>query len=153
MARRINRGVGRGVGGGQPLKWKTPEELEEKIEEFYKWCDKNNKKKTVSRLAWYLGTNRTTLLHYEKASEFDWLKHLDEDTRLSYVNAIKRAKAYIESEYEESLFNKSETTGAIFTLKNNYNWVDKQEIVTENRTDLDNIKEEELEQRIEELES
>ena len=152
MAIAKNPGVGSGIGGGQPLTWSTPEELEKKIEEFYKWCDDNDKKKTVSRLAWYLGTNRTTLLNYENAEEFGWLKRLDDTTRRKYVNTIKRAKAFIESEYEELLMNKSSTTGAIFTLKNNYKWVDKQEIVTTNDSNLDNIKQEDLDKRLKELE-
>ncbi|EGT0014195.1 terminase small subunit [Clostridium perfringens] len=153
MQKLKDTGVGQGKGGGKPLMWKSPEELETKIEEYYKWCDDNDKKKTISRLAWYLGTNRTTLLNYENAEEFDWLKRLDKDVRRKYVNTIKKAKAFIESEYEELLMNKSSTTGAIFTLKNNFKWVDKQEIVnTNNNSNLENLSDEELEKKLKELE-
>ena len=53
--------------------------------------------------------------------------------KVKYIDTIKRAKARIESGYEQALFNKNSAVGAIFTLKNNYKWVDKQEIVQENR--------------------
>ncbi|WP_338015005.1 terminase small subunit [Clostridium chrysemydis] len=151
MAKTKNKGIGQGIGGGQSLKWKSPEELEDKIAEFYKWCDDNDKNKTISRLAWFLGTNRTTLLNYENADEFGWLNRLDNITRRKYVNTIKQAKAFIESEYEELLYNKQSNTGAIFTLKNNYKWVDKQEIVTEDKNSLSDISEEELNKKLSEL--
>ena len=40
--------------GGRPLKFKSPEELEAKIEEYYQWANDNKKHITVSGLAWYL---------------------------------------------------------------------------------------------------
>ena len=40
------------------------------------------------------------------------------------------AKSYIESRYEQALFTKTSTTGAIFALKNGFkDWKDKQEVV------------------------
>lgn len=125
--------MAQGKGGGQPLKWESPEELEEKIQEYYKWAEKNDKHITVSGLAWWLGCDRTTLLNYENADDNDWLKRLDDEERRKYVITIKAAKRRIEMEYEESLYNRSKATGAIFTLKNNYNWKDKQEIVNTNK--------------------
>lgn len=118
---------------GQPLKWKSPEELQKKIDTYFKWCEKHNKHKTVSGLAWWLDTDRITLLNYENADENNWLKRLDEGTKHQYINTIKKAKRQIEAGYEDSLFNKNSVTGAIFTLKNNYNWADKQEVVTTNK--------------------
>lgn len=50
------------------------------------------------------------------------------------INSIKRAKQRVESEYEQALFNKNSAVGAIFTLKNNYKWVDKQEVEQTNKT-------------------
>ena len=125
-------GMAQGKGGGQPLKWGTPEELEQKINDYYQWARDNYKRITVTGLAWWLGTNRTTLLNYENSEENGWLDRCSKEDRRKYVNAIKQAKAFIEMNYEESLFNKGEATGAIFTLKNNYNWKDKQEVVTTN---------------------
>lgn len=127
-----NKGIGQGKGGGKPLKWETPEKLQEEINAFYIWCDKNGKKKTVSRLAWWLDTNRQTLLNYQNANEFSWLSRCNDEDRKRYVDAVKKAKSFIESEYEEALMDKSSTVGAIFTLKNNYSWVDKKEVVNTN---------------------
>jgi len=118
----------------KPLKFKTPEELESKIQEYYKWAKDNNKHITMSGLAWYLDTTRKTLLEYENSLENDWLKSIDDDVKVLYVNSIKRAKARIEMEYEEGLYHKESVVGTIFTLKNNYGYVDKQEIEQTNKT-------------------
>ncbi len=118
----------------KPLKFKSPEELESKIQEYYKWAEDNNKHITMSGLAWYLDTNRQTLLNYENSLENEWLKSVDDDVKVLYVDSIKRAKARIEMEYEEGLYHKESTVGTIFTLKNNYGWVDKQEIERTNKT-------------------
>jgi hypothetical protein len=130
-------------GGGQPLKWQSPQELESKIQEYYNWAKENGKHITVSGLAWFLGCDRQTLLNYENADENDWLKRVDEETKRKYIGTIKEAKRRIEMEYEESLYNRSKATGAIFTLKNNYNWKDKQEIVNTNKEIIVDIIEDE----------
>lgn len=121
------------VGSGQPRKFNTPDELEEYISKFWSWCEENGKRPTVTRLAVYLDTNRQTLINYQNADNLDdrFVGCSDSEKR-RYVDTIKKAKAMIEAEYEDALFNKGETTGAIFTLKNNYSWVDKQEIVNTN---------------------
>lgn len=118
----------------KPLKFKSPEELEKRIQEYYEWAKDNNKHITMSGLAWYLGTNRQTLLNYENCLEDDWLKSVPDDVKVLYVDSIKRAKQRIEMEYEEGLFSKNSAVGAIFTLKNNYKWVDKQEVEQTNKT-------------------
>lgn len=113
--------------GGRPLKFKTPEELEAKIEAYYEWAKENKKHITVTGLAWFLDTNRQTLLDYE-SEDSSLFKTVPIDVRERFIDAIKKAKARIEMEYEESLYNKNSAVGAIFTLKNNYNYVDKQEV-------------------------
>lgn len=122
------------IKANKPLKFKTPEELEERIQEYYKWAEENNRHITMSGLAWYLGCSRQTLLNYENSLENDWLKRVSDDVKVRYVDSIKRAKQRIEMEYEEGLFNKNSVVGTIFTLKNNYSWVDKQEIEQTNKT-------------------
>ncbi|MCR6516312.1 DNA-packaging protein [Clostridium sp. LY3-2] len=119
--------------GGRPLKFKSPEELQEKVDEYFKWVEDKKKYPTISGLAYYLDTTRKTLLEYENCFENDRLSSVDDNTKVKFINTIKRAKARIEMEYEESLFYKNSSVGAIFTLKNNFGWVDKQEIVQENR--------------------
>lgn len=124
--------MAQGKGGGKPLKWGTPEELEQHINSYYQWANENGKRITVTGLAWWLGCCRQTLLNYENSEENEWLNRCSKEDKRRYVASIKQAKRYIEMNYEESLFNKGEATGAIFTLKNNYNWKDKQEVVTTN---------------------
>jgi len=119
--------------GGQPMKFKSPEELDNKIKGYYQWAIDNKKHITISGLAWYLDTNRTTLLNYENSLDSEWLKSIDNSVKVKYVNTIKRAKAKIEMECEEGLYHKESVVGTIFALKNNYGWVDKQEIVQTNK--------------------
>ena len=116
----------------RPLKFKSPEELESRIEEYFKYAEGKKEVPTVSGLAWFLGTNRQTLLNYQEENDV-LFKSVTDDVKVKYFDTIKRAKARIESGYEQALFNKNSAVGAIFTLKNNYKWVDKQEIVQENR--------------------
>lgn len=113
--------------GGRPLKFKSPEELQAKIDAYYEWAKENKKHITITGLAWFLDTNRQTLLRYEE-DDSELLKSVSEDVRQAFRDTVKRAKARIEMEYEESLYNKNSAIGAIFTLKNNYNYVDKQEV-------------------------
>ncbi|MEG1256624.1 terminase small subunit [Clostridium sp.] len=120
--------------GGRPLKFKSPEELESRIEEYFIYAKDNKEVPTVSGLAWYLDTNRQTLLKYGEA-DCDLFKNIiDDDVKVMFADTIKRAKARIEAGYEQTLFNKNSAVGGIFTLKNNYNWVDKTEQVVENKT-------------------
>lgn len=117
--------------GGRPLKFKSVEELEEKINQYFIKCDSTvirrminskqdiiaeiTKPYTVSGLAEYLETSRQTLINYEERDEF--------------IDAIKKAKAKIEANYEErALIGDANPAMSIFTLKNNYKWVDRNEI-------------------------
>lgn len=115
----------------RPLKFKTPKELEEKINAYFDFCDNKIIKRiinkngdlisevatpyTITGLASFLGTNRQTLVNYEKKSD-------------DFFDAIKKAKALIESNYEErALIGDNNVVMTIFALKNNFNWRDKQE--------------------------
>jgi len=126
--------------GGRPLIFKSAEELQSKIDEYFDSCyDEHwimdgdgkwhpvldrygNPEKirvrpfTISGLALHLGVDRKTLLNYEEREEF--------------FPTIKNAKTRIENYTEEQLYNSSakNMTGIIFNLKNNYGWVDKQEV-------------------------
>ncbi|MGN1029767.1 MAG: terminase small subunit [Bacilli bacterium] len=119
--------------GGRPLKFKTPEELEKRIEEYFKYAKDNMEVPTVSGLAWFLGTNRQCLLRYQEEDD-DLLKSVPDDVKCMFRDTVKQAKARIEAGYEQALFNKNSAVGAIFTLKNNYGWVDKQEVEQTNKT-------------------
>ena len=79
-----------------------------------------------------------TLLRYENAIDTGELVNLDDSVKLEIRNSIKRHKAYIEGQYEDRLLNDARSPiGTLFTLKNNYGWVDKQEIVnTESKIEV-----------------
>lgn len=98
---------------GRPLKFKTVEELEAKIDAWLKDCEEKRKPLTITGLALALDTSRKVLVEYEDRDEFS--------------NAIKKAKLMCENYTEAYLFSGKNVVGAIFNLKNNYNWRDKQE--------------------------
>ncbi|MBU8770325.1 DNA-packaging protein [Cytobacillus oceanisediminis] len=114
----------------RPLKFETAEELSERISEYFYSCDTNMKVMftkegdpievpdpkpyTISGLAYFLGTNRQTLLNYEEREEF--------------VDTIRAAKARIEAFVEESLWVPKIAQGVVFNLKNNFGWKEQQDI-------------------------
>ena len=53
---------------GRPLKF-TKKELETKIDQYFKDMDEKKEPYTVTELAYYLDTDRDTLLRYEKKEE------------------------------------------------------------------------------------
>ena len=112
--------------GGRPPHYSTPEELQEKIDEYFKHPPRKRilygkgnvvigevPVVTITGLALYLGfCNRQSMYDYENRKEFS--------------DTIKKARSFIEQEYEECL-RTNNPTGAIFALKN-FGWKDKQEI-------------------------
>lgn len=131
--------------GGRPPKFKSKEEIQEKIDIYFKECrervaldddgnaitDKNGnaiyfppKPLTVTGLALALGFNsRQSLLNYQGKAEF--------------MDTITRAKAYIEQYAEERLFDKDGANGAKFSLANNFEgWKEKQQIEADVKNDV-----------------
>lgn len=100
---------------GAPRQYKNIEELQEKIDNYFDNCDNLEKPYTITGLAMALDLTRQGLINYEEREEF--------------VDTIKKAKQKVLNQLEENLISgKGSTPGIIFNLKNNYNWVDKQEI-------------------------
>lgn len=106
----------------RPLLFKNKEELEEKINNYFKscfiindkWVEECIRPITISWLAVALDTSRQTLINYESTKEF--------------FDTIKKAKDRIESWNEEQLYRNTQVTWVIFNLKNNYDWKDKSEV-------------------------
>lgn len=119
---------------GRPARFEDPDEMQRQIDLYFQDCKEEKEVPTVSGLAVYLGTNRQTLIRYEKNDECGWLVDYPESVRVAFRDTIKEAKARIESGYEQQLFNKQGVVGAIFTLKNNYGYVDKQEVEQTTKT-------------------
>jgi len=102
------------MAGGRPLKFETPEELDEKINEYFTKCEQKGERPFITELAYYLDTSRETLREYKERPE--------------YVDSIKKALMRCEMALEKNLIEgKINPTGTIFNLKNNYGWKDKTE--------------------------
>ena len=78
---------------------------------------------TVSGLAMALGTNRDTLLRYQKLEQTS----MDQAELVRCSDAIKQAKHKIENYLEKYMFNGKNQTTAIFMAKNNHGYIDKSE--------------------------
>ena len=125
--------------GGRPPMFKTAEELQAKIDEYFKTGVKKKSGPvgkganatvmqipvpTITGLVLYLGfCDRQSFYDYEKIPKFTCI--------------VKRARTFIECEYEQQL-QVGNTVGAIFALKN-MGWKDKIEQehgVTDGMADL-----------------
>lgn len=102
--------------GGRPLKYKSVKELEAKIEKYFAECEERLRPFTMSGLANSLDVDRRTLLNYSERERF--------------FPTIKKARQRVEQWWEERLAD-SAATGAIFNLKNNFDWKDKSEQAVE----------------------
>jgi hypothetical protein len=113
--------------GGRPLKFKTVEELQEKIDNYFKFCDENKKPYLVTTLALFLNTTRETLTDYQVKDGFS--------------DTLKIAKQKIMSYAEEQLFkSQGQVAGPIFSLTNNYSQYYKNKLYTQDETDYTEIK-------------
>ena len=120
---------------GRPAKYENPEDMQKIIVKYFNECAAEDKKPTVTGLGYVLGMNRQDLINYERCFECDRLKQYPDSVRQGFVDTIKDAKRFIESCLEDKLVNGTTTPiGLIFALKNNYGWVDKQEIEQTNKT-------------------
>jgi len=132
--------------GGRPPKYKTKEELQEKIDIYFESCyrpisrivdgkyidikDSNGeivkeqiRPFTITGLADALDMSRQSLLNYSKDDEF--------------FDTIMRAKRKCELYAEERLFDKEGNKGAIFSLYNNFeNWKERQNIDANVNTEI-----------------
>ncbi len=120
---------------GRPKKFKSAEEMQKKIDEYFQSCmtiktDKYGnfmvdamgnfileqiKPFTMSGLANALDLSRRGLLNYNRDDE--------------YYDIIEKAKRKCEMYAEERLFDKDGVRGAMFSLSNNYEqWANKAEL-------------------------
>ena len=122
--------------GGRPPFYKTVEEMEILIDDYFKSCEGHpfinddgetlldkysrpiivgQKPATVTGLCIALGlSSRQALINYEGKVEFN--------------DAITRAKMRCQEYAEARLYDKEGANGAKFSLSNNFGWIDRQEI-------------------------
>lgn len=110
--------------------YKTPEDMQKVIDEYFDWCDNRTKTiydnktaheivinfpapYTMSGLARKLGFSRQALSDYKKKDEF--------------LDTITRARERVEEDIETRLMETRNEKGAMFNLKNNFGWRDKTE--------------------------
>lgn len=107
--------------GGRPPYYKTVEELDKKIEEYFESLfeddgeggEEQKNPATITGLAFFLGfADKCSIYDYENKPEFS--------------HSIKRARLFVEHSYEKGLFQKN-PAGVIFALKN-FGWKDKHEV-------------------------
>ena len=135
-----------GTKTGRPPKFKSKEEMQKKIDEYFKECegqilrdaygnpefDKYGhpiivgvKPLTITGLAVALGfSSRQSLLNYQGKKEF--------------LDTITRARTRVEQYVEESLFYKDSANGAKFSLANNFEgWKEKKQVEAEVNSEVE----------------
>lgn len=116
--------------GGRPPLFKTAEEMQKVIDEYFDWCDNRAKEiyvaassstvminypapYTITGLARRLGMDRQTLINYSKKDKF--------------FGTIRDARLRVQEDIENRLMETRNEKGAMFNLKNNFGWHEKNE--------------------------
>lgn len=119
--------------GGRPLLFKTAKALQKAVDEYFDYCDNRTRDVFVEKLgetivisnpapytmvglARSLGMDRRSLLEYAKRDEF--------------FPTIKDARLRVEEYNENQLHEGRNAAGVIFNLKNNFGWIDQQDITS-----------------------
>ena len=108
--------------GGRPMKYETAKQLERLFDAYIEECKRDERPLTITGLANAIEMSRESLIEYSHKDEF--------------VDTIKKYKSIVLQSLEERLVaGKSNPTGVIFNLKNNYGWEDKR-VVESNNTNV-----------------
>ncbi|OOP74145.1 terminase small subunit [Clostridium beijerinckii] len=118
----------------KPGKYENARQMQKIIDKYFQECIENEEYPSITGVAYSLGLNRQGLLDYENSLINGKLKSLDSSAKAEISDTIKRAKAFVEMCYEQRLFANGNPAGTIFTLKNNFKWVDKSEVEQTNKT-------------------
>ena len=98
---------------GRPRLYSSPEQFDEKVNEYYQHCKAEDEPITWTGLALYLG--------FSSRQSIDEYQHYE-----GFSDSVKRAKALVEWSYEKRLAGPN-AAGPIFALKN-MGWSDRQEL-------------------------
>ena len=101
---------------GRPRKWKTPEEMQAAVDKYFVEIEKTKEPPTIMGLV--------------EACDFEDRKSLIDYAGYSkeFLHTVQKAKQKVEKYLETRLLTGHQVAGLIFNLKNNFSWVDKQEI-------------------------
>lgn len=102
------------LGNQNAAKYKSEEQFQKMIDQYFAKCDEEHRPYTMSGLALHMGIDRYTLVRYGEKDLFAPL--------------VKKAKARVEQQLEENLYRLGNNSGIIFNLKNNYGWRDQVEV-------------------------
>ena len=112
---------------GKPRLFQDAAKLQERIDAYFDDCRDRGAPYTITGLAVALETSRRLLLDIQKSD------HYPND----FKEIVNLAKARVLQQTEEGMMSGSlNATGCIFTLKNNFNYVDKIEQVIDVKTDI-----------------
>lgn len=106
-----------GEKGGRPPKFETPEQLQQKIQEYIEHIIETESKTTLSGLVLFCG--------FSDITNFD--RQAGRGDGFAYT--IKKARLFIGKHYEE--LSQNGNAGGIFGVKNILGWTDKQEVKQE----------------------
>lgn len=138
------------IKGGRPKAFNSPEELQTLLDEYFDYCDnekeiitdsKGNMKSiqkpyTMSGICVYLDISAETWSDYSKKPEFS--------------ETIKKARKKVENYCEENtITGRLNPIFSIFSLKNNFGWVDKIDVNT--TTSSEQLKEDDIQSRLNEI--
>lgn len=117
----------------------SPADLQQKVDEFKKYCKTNKVPLTFARLAVFIGCDRTTIYEYEKNENWD----------PQYKEIIGKVRHEIVANLEE-LMIKEGKPGQIFVAKN-YGYTDKQELLQTLVNNQESYSSEELQDKIKDI--
>lgn len=110
---------------GREKRYTNEADLKRDILAYFDYCEQNERALTMTGLAIALGfRTRQALCNYEREPGYEFA-----------FDVIQYAKLKIEEDTEQRLHDPKNynISGAIFSLKNNWGWVDKSEVKTDAR--------------------
>lgn len=118
--------------GGRPPKYKTPEEMSAKIDEYFLRCEGELLRNAdgdpvLNRFQQpiYVDRKQPTSAGLARALGFGSRKSLfDYQGKKAFEDVMRKAMLYLEEKTEERLFDKEGANGAKFSLQNNFHWRD-----------------------------
>lgn len=114
---------------GGALKRSKQRDYDAPLEKQIRWIKTEQKPYLITGICMALDIDRSTLIDYENGNQD--LNPDDEEYDKNiprFSHTIKAAKIKCQNYTENHLYTGKNATGAIFSLKNNYNWKDSSEV-------------------------